>query len=92
MSTFVSLERLFEDAQSSMSHKACCPLRCTALSRTPGRPIVSAEVTSVQRSSRFVLQSPHAGWTARDKGDDDDDDGDDGEDVMMVMLKSGISK
>ena len=92
MSTFVSLERLFEDEQSNMSHKACCPVRCTALSRTPGRLIVSAEVTSVQRSLRFVLQSPHAGWTARDKGDDDDDDGDDGEDVMMVMLKSGMSK
>ena len=70
MSTFVALERLFEDAQSNMSHKAC-PLRCTALSRTPGRLIVSAEVTSVQRSLRFVLPSPHAGWTARDKGDDD---------------------
>ena len=61
------------------------------MSRTPGRQIVSAEVTSVQRSSRFVLPSPRAGWTARDKGDDDDD-GDDGEDVMMVMLKSGMSK
>ena len=60
------------------------------MSRTPGRQIVSAEVTSVQRSSRFVLQSPHAGWTARDKGDDDDDD-DDGENVMMVMLKAEMS-
>ena len=69
MSTFVSLERLFEDAQSSMSHKTC-PLRCTTFSRSLGRLIVSVEVTSVQRSSRFVLPSPHAGWTARDKGDD----------------------
>ena len=69
MLAFVSLERLFEDAQSSMSHKARV-LRCTTFSRTPGRLIVSAEVTSVQRSLRFVLPSPHAGWTARDKGDD----------------------
>ena len=60
------------------------------MSRTPGRQIVSAEVTSVQRSLRFVLQSPRAGWTARDKGDDDDDD-DDGENVMMVMLKAEMS-
>ena len=47
------------------------------MSRSPGRQIVSAEVTSVQRSLRFVLQSPRAGWTARDKGDDDDVDDDD---------------
>ena len=73
MLAFVSLERLIEDAQSNLSHWEC-PLRCTALSRTPGRLTVSAEVTSVQRSLRFVLPSPHAGWTARDKGDDDDDD------------------
>ena len=79
MSTFVSLERLFEDAQSNMSHWEC-PLRCTTFSRSLGRLIVSAEVTSVQRSSRFVLPSPHAGWTARDKGDDDDDDDDDYDD------------
>ena len=79
MPTFVSLERLFEDAKSNMSHKAC-PLRCTTLSRNPGRLIASAEVTSVQRSLRFVLPSPHAGWTARDKGDDDDDDDDDYDD------------
>ena len=62
-----------------MYKNTCYIRKCTTFctnTRNLGRPTVSAEATSVQRSLHFVLQSQRAGWTVRDKGDDDDGDGD----------------
>ena len=47
-------------------------MKCT---RNLGRLTVGAEASSVQRSLHSVLPSQPAGWTVRDKGDDDDDGG-----------------
>ena len=51
-------------------------MKCT---RNLGKLTVSVEATSVQRSLRSVLPSQPAGWTVRDKGDDDGDGGGDGD-------------